>query len=261
MAPAALTARILPMRPMRRAETAPGALAFDALGGPLVAICGLTGGAGTSTIALQLATQAAQDSDAPVLLTEQDARRPGLAAITGSATPRALAALARELAHERPPADAFTELDHGLRLIAAARAADLHADPAAVRSLLDEARTAHGLVVVDCGTQWGRDDPVLQRATHVIWTVPATATAAMRATLALDTIAPPTGRAREVLAAVSVRPGRGVSVRTMRRLSAARCERLVLVPYDDAVARDARHISNATSHALAAIGAVLRKDA
>jgi MinD-like ATPase involved in chromosome partitioning or flagellar assembly len=261
MAAAALTARLITPRMARPASAAAGPLAFDKLGGPLVAICGLTGGAGTSTLALQLASRAAQDSGAPVLLTEQDARRPGLAAITGSTTPRALAALAREVADERPPADTFTELDDGPRLIAAAQAADVHADPVAVRSLLDDARTAHGLVIVDCGTHWTKDEPVLECATHVIWTIAATATAAMRGTLALETIAPPAGRAREILAATCVRPGRGVSVRTMRRLAAARCERLVLVPYDDGVARDARHISNATAHALAAIGAVLRRDA
>src|SRR5436305_1368767 len=41
-------------------------LAFERLGGPLVAVCGLAGGAGTTTLALALARQAARESALPV---------------------------------------------------------------------------------------------------------------------------------------------------------------------------------------------------
>ena len=154
MESASLTAHLPLAIGARSARARPGALAFDALGGPLVAICGLTGGAGTSTLALLLARQAARDSNAPVLLTEHDAQRPGLAAIAGRATPRPLIALAHDLANERPPVDTFAELDDGLRLIAATPQPVPQVDAASVRALLDEARAAHGLVVIDCGTNW-----------------------------------------------------------------------------------------------------------
>jgi MinD-like ATPase involved in chromosome partitioning or flagellar assembly len=260
MGAAALTVRIPMAIGVRGARAASCGLAFDALGGPLVAICGLTGGAGTSTLALVLARQAARDSSAPVLLTEHDAQRPGLAALAGRATPRPLVALARDLAHRRPPVDTFAELADGLRLIAAAPHAELQVDATAVHSLLDQARAAHGLVVVDCGTHWTKHSPVLDRATHVIWTLAATATASARAALAFDTIAPAPGQAREALAAVCVRPDRAVTVRALRRLAAGRCDRLVVFPHDQNVAHDPEHVGPAALHALTALGAVLRRD-
>jgi MinD-like ATPase involved in chromosome partitioning or flagellar assembly len=257
---AALTARIPLAIGSRNARAASCGLAFEALGGPLVAICGLTGGAGTSTLALLVARQAAGDSNAPVLLTEHDAQRPGLAAIAGRATPRPLVALAEDLANERAPVDTFAELSDGLRLIAAAPQPAPQVDPTAVHSLLDEARAAHGLVVVDCGTHWTKESPVLDRATHIIWTVAATPTAVARASVALDTIAPPPGRAREALAAARLTPGRAVSVRALRRVAAPRCERLVLMPYDERVAHDPQHVDECARHALTALGSVLRSN-
>src|SRR4051812_36549590 len=66
MAAAALAARV-PLLNARRSEAAPACgLAFDEPGGPLVAVCGLVGGAGASTLALCLARQAAHESAAPV---------------------------------------------------------------------------------------------------------------------------------------------------------------------------------------------------
>src|SRR5215207_10219947 len=97
MGAAAIAARIARPRTARRDNAPVCGLAFNELGGPLVALCGLAGGAGTSTLALLLARQAAAESSAPVLLTEADPLRPGLAALTGCATPRPLIALAREL--------------------------------------------------------------------------------------------------------------------------------------------------------------------
>ena len=101
MAAAALAARIALPRTARSDGTPVCGLAFNELGGPLVALCGLTGGAGTSTLALLLARQAAAESSAPVLLTEADPLRPGLAALAGCATPRPLIALAHELDDDR----------------------------------------------------------------------------------------------------------------------------------------------------------------
>lgn len=260
MGAAALTAHLPLAIAARSARARPGALAFDALGGPLVAICGLTGGAGTSTLALLLARQAAHDSNAPVLLTEHDAQRPGLAAIAGRVTPRPLIALASDLAHDRPPVDTFAELDDGLRLIAATPQHAPQVDASSVHALLHEARAAHGLVVIDCGTHWSEESPVLDRATHVIWTVAATPTALARAGTALETIAPRAGRAREALVATRLTTGRAVSVRALRRVAAGRCERLVLISYDDEVTRDPQHVSDSAGHALTAVGSLLRRN-
>src|SRR4051795_4560031 len=75
--------------------------------------------AGTPTLALGRAPQAAAASAAPILLTEVDARRAGLAVLARRATPRPFVALAQELADQRTPIDTFVELAPGLRLIAA----------------------------------------------------------------------------------------------------------------------------------------------
>ena len=94
----------------------------------------------------------------------------------------------------------------------------------------------------------------------MIWTVAATPTALARASIALETIAPRAGRAREVLAATRLTRGRAVSVRALRRVAAGRSERLVLIPYDDEVSRDPQHVSESTGHALTALGSLLRRN-
>src|SRR3954454_21215271 len=114
MAAAALAARV-PLLNARRSEAAPACgLAFDQPGGPLVAVCGLAGGAGTTTLALALARPAAAESKAPVLITESSGERGSLAVLARRATPHPLADLARSIAHDRVLADAFVELDGGL---------------------------------------------------------------------------------------------------------------------------------------------------
>ena len=161
MGAAAIAARIRLPRAARRDRAIASALAFDELGGPLVAVCGLAGGAGASTLALLLARQAAASSAAPVLLTEADPLRGGLAALAGHAAPHPLVELAQRVAEDAAPAETFLELEPGLRLVAAAPRRRETPDPEAVRALLGEARAAHGLVIVDCGTTWAADNPTL----------------------------------------------------------------------------------------------------
>jgi hypothetical protein len=229
---AAIAARVRLPRAERGSIVTP-ALAFDEPGGPLVAVCGLAGGAGTSTLALLLARVAAAASAAPTLLTEGDPQRAGLSVIAGRATPRPLAALAHELAEGRTPTDTFVELAPGLRLIAAKPRTTPAVGDAAVGALLDQARDAHGLVVIDCGTSWTADSPVLAHATHLIWTIPATPRGLAAGEAQLE-VAPPAGRAREVLAATAITPRGRVPVRALRKLARHRCEQLVLIPHDDA---------------------------
>ena len=257
MAAAAIAARI-PAPALARRRGAVG-LAFDELGGPLVAVCGLAGGAGTTTLALLLAHQAAAASAAPILLTEADPLRAGLAVLTGAATPRTLIDLAQQTAHDTPPTATFLELEPGLRLIAAAPRRSTRAAPAAVQALLGEARAAHGLVIVDCATTWSPDSPTLASATHILWTTPANPVGCARARALLDSdLMPPPGRAVEALVATAQHPRVGVSVRALRRLAAQRCERLVLIPYSDASARGDLACDDA-AHALNRLAPTLRR--
>ena len=258
MGAAALATRIGLARRSVRRDVAAGALAFDDLGGPLVAVCGLAGGAGTSTLALLLARQVAAASAAPILLAEADPQRAGLALLTGRATPRPLVALAHELADQRTPTDTFVELEPGLRLIAAKPQAIHEDDPEALGALLGQACEAHGLVIVDCGTNWTTDTAILAHATHIVWTIPATPLGLAAGHARLE-IAPPPGRWREVLAASATASPPRVSVRALRKLARQRCEQLVLVAHDDALARGGQTPSDATLRAVAAMAPTLRR--
>jgi len=259
MAATAIAARITLPRSSRDA-TARGSLAFDALGGPLVAICGLAGGAGSSSLALALARYAAVASTVPVLLTEADGARGALALLAGRAAPHPLVELAQRVADDAAPAHCFVELAPRLRLLAATPRRCAAPDRAALEALLDEARAAHGLVVVDHATSWSADNPILARATHTLWTLPATpaGVARARALLAGD-VMPAAGRMPEVLVATAMTPRPRVSVRALRRLARARCERLVLIAYSDATVRGERTIDPSTARALSGLAPTLRR--
>jgi hypothetical protein len=261
MGAAAIAARIPLPRAVPRDRASVCGLAFDQLGGPLIAVCGLAGGAGTSTLALVLARQAAAESAAPVLLAEADPLRAGLAALAGRATPRPLVALAQQADDDVVPTDTFVELTPGLRLIAATPQPGTPVGPDALSALLDEARDAHGLVIVDCGTHWTAASPVLSQATHIIWTLPATPVGLTRgqAQFAAD-VTPTPGRWREVLAATATTPRPLVSVRALRKVARQRCDRLVLIPHSAALARGEQGASDATSRALTGLAATLRRD-
>jgi hypothetical protein len=237
MGAAAVTARLpLQLRACRDMATS-CELAFDAPGGPLVAVCALVGGSGASTLAFALACQAARESSAPILVAESDARRAGLAVLARQASPLCLLRLARAVADGRAPERAFVELDPGLRLIASAPHLFATPDATEVRALLRDARAAHGLVIVDCGTAWAAARPVLDEATHILWTVTAERAAVVRARTLFSSGALPTpGRWREVLVALKLERRRDASVRALRRLAFQRCERLVLAPHSDALA-------------------------
>lgn len=257
MGAAAVAGQVGLAQKIRTRAAAAATLAFDDPGGPVVAVCGLAGGAATSTLALLLAREAARVSAAPILLTEADPQRAGLSVIAGRATPRPLSGLAQELAEDRTPTDAFAELAPGLRLIAANPLATPAADREALGALLDQARDAHGLVVVDCGTSWRADSPVLAHATHVVWTIPA-APVGLAVGQSQLAVAPPAGRSPEVLAATAITPQPRVSVRALRTLARSRCRQLVLIPYDQALAHGRHTSSEATLRAVAAMAPTLR---
>lgn len=233
MGAAALTARLPIVRPRRRpAEGAACGLRFNQVGGPLVAVCGLTGGAGTSTLSFLLARQAACDSIVPVLLTEQTSDGGDLAALAGRAAPLGLRELANHVARGEQPERVFCEPEPGLRLLASTPRPEAETAHADVERVLDHGRGAHGLVVIDCGQRWRHDPDVLKWATHIIWTLPASPVAVRRAQLLLAAGAlPRPAGAREILAASATHPRQRAAVRELRRLARVRCDRLLLVPH------------------------------
>ena len=246
---------------VRRRDRAPVCgLTFDRPGGPLVAVAGLAGGAGTTTLALLLARQAARESVTPVLVTELSADRAGLAALAGRAGPVSLPELARRVADDDVPAETFLELEPGLRLLASTPAVQAPAEWATLDALLDQAHDAHGLVIIDCGSDRVAARPLLERATHIIWTLPATAPGVTSARLLFSSgVLPPAGGARELLACISRDSQVRVRVRAVRRLAHQRCERLVLIPHNAALARGERASDGDIADALTHLASALRR--
>lgn len=259
MATTAIATGTHPRSTRRDPRTSARGLAFDELGGPLVAVCGLAGGAGTTTLTLLLARHIAAASTAPILLTEADPAHGGLAVLAGRATPHPLLDLAQQMANRAAPAETFLELEPGLRLVAATPRHRHAPDPDGMRALLGEARAAHGLVIVDCATTWTADSPTLAAATHILWTTPASAGGLARARSLLDSdLTPPTGRCVEALVATAVQTRSRVSVRALRRLAAQRCERLILIPHSDTAANGELSRDESVAHALAGLAPTLR---
>jgi MinD-like ATPase involved in chromosome partitioning or flagellar assembly len=219
-----------------RLEPAAGdaGLRFSRPGGPVVVVCGLHGGAGTSTLAYALAAQAAHESPAAVLLCETDAAAGDVAALAGVASPFSLSELAAEFAAGRAPEGGTLARAGSLRVIAAAPADPPQVDDGAVTALLSAARERHGLTVIDAGTvRAPLTRELLQLATHVVWITLARPAAAQRArTLLAGRLVPPLS-ARRALVVRGVRRTRGVGVRQhaaeLHQVAEDFCERLVLV--------------------------------
>jgi cellulose biosynthesis protein BcsQ len=235
MAAAAVAGRLAFGRRPRPAagREALNGLAFHTLGGPLVAVCGLVGGAGASTLAYLLARRAARHSSAPVLLAELE-QQAGLAALVGTAGPLGLRELARAVEHEREPVRPFAELPGGLRLLASERpAVDAAAPAAALGRLLADAREAHGLVVIDAGQLGAADTTtLLGAASHVLFALPASVPALRRAELlAAGGIFRRAAGTVATLVAVATRPGPPLAIRPLRRLAERHVDRLLLVPH------------------------------
>jgi cellulose biosynthesis protein BcsQ len=233
-------------------------LAYDRPGGPLVAVCGLAGGAGTSTLTLALARQAARESAAPILLCEADSSAGSLAAIAGVSSQLSLGELASSaLSGAALTAPPFATYADGLRVIATGPG---HAvgDSEQMRQVLDEARAAHGLVVVDGGVLGGVGSrAALAAATHVLFVMPATAPGVARAEQLLEAEVSP----RHAVALVAVSPSaEAVRARDLRQLAERHVDRLVLVPHIAAFARGERGAGE-LELALAAIATALRRSA
>jgi Flp pilus assembly CpaE family ATPase len=238
MAAAALAGRLAQRRNGARAaaRASDGPLAFHGLGGPLVAVCGLTGGAGASTLAYLLARRAAPNSSGPVLVAELGAAG-GLAALAGRASPLGLAELAQAASENASVTEPFAQLEHDLRLVASApRPETPPATAEALSSLLRDARAAHGLVIVDTGPPGPHADVVLDAASHVLYVMPTSEPALRRAQLLARGGLFATSRGRpSTLVANAVWPGRRISTRQLRALAEPHLDRLLLVPHTPAL--------------------------
>ena len=153
----------------------------------MVAICGLCGGAGTSTLAYTLAAAAAERSTQPVFACETSGITGGLALYARAQPGLSLTQAANQLATGTPPAGlVVSSPERGPRSRLAARAGRaMQPRRGGAVSWPRPGRPA-GLVVLDCGTAaHAVDRDVLAVATHVLWVIPATASGVARAGPAL----------------------------------------------------------------------------
>lgn len=227
--------------------------------GPLLAVCGLCGGAGASTLAYLVARGAAGSEERPVLVCDTGGPTGGLVSYAGVASPRSLAGAADALAREEPLSEGlFARAGTGLRLIAREPELDGEGDEAAVARLLRDAREAHVLTVVDCGTLARRvDRRALARASHVAWLLPATAAGVRRARATLGVLPRDPGRAELVIARHDA-AGRTPPTSELAALAAERGGPLVLMPHvPDLAERSAEEAAEAASVTLRAIQGVL----
>ena len=143
----------------------------------LVAVVGLCGGAGASTLAYLLCCAAIVEGRRPVLCVDATGRG-GIAACGGAHGGISFARASIELQAGRPlePGRLFATTRDGVRALC--RAASLERPLFAVEGaarLLADARAAHALTVIDCGTLAGELERLaLRSAEHVLLVIPAT---------------------------------------------------------------------------------------
>lgn len=229
--------------------------------GILVAVCGVCGGAGTSTLAYLTARSAARVDDDRALVCDMGGLAGGLAECAGVESVVSLPALASAVSDDEAPAEGlFAHGGDGLRVIARGPRFEQPVDCEGVVRILHDAREAHELTVVDCGVPGGDcEEVVLAASTHLVWVLPATPTGVRRAGRLLGLF--PRDPARRELV-VAHDHGVGTRARTdeLAALAAARSAPLVLVPYvPDLSEQGPEAALEAAAPSLDAIRAVLRR--
>jgi MinD-like ATPase involved in chromosome partitioning or flagellar assembly len=228
--------------------------------GPLLAVCGLAGGAGATTLAYLVGLAAARQLTGPVLVVDTGGPSGGLAAIAKIEAPRSLPELASDLAIGVPLKNGiYATGPAGLHVLAAAPQFPSSSNPAQLRRILRDAREAHRLTVIDCGTLGGEvDRTAAAAATHLAWVTPATEDGVGRGARVLG--AAPRMTCKELLVARrDVRESKA-SLKQLRRIAAERQATLVLVPHVGALRHGAadRALREAQVALQAILGATAR---
>jgi Flp pilus assembly CpaE family ATPase len=224
------------------------------VGGPLLAICGLCGGAGASTLTWLVARAAAQRASAPVLACDSGGPGAGLATYAGIASPRSLTGAARALAEGDVFADGLYACHAtGPRVVARGPDLDAGEDSPALRRLLSDACAAHRLTVVDCGTlARPADHASLETATHVAWVLPASVSGVMRTRRLLDDL-PPARVGREVVVARRDSDEQRARLEDLAAIADERGASLVLVPHLPEAEDEALEIAQTQVRAILAL--------
>jgi len=196
--------------------------------GPLLAVCGLCGGAGASTLAYLTALAAARRDHWAVLVADTGGPTAGISHYAGVRAPRSLTEAAEQVNAGLPTGGLIATTADGLRVLATSPTLTRTCSRDGVELLLAHARERYTLTVIDCGTLAREADQIaLASATHVVWVLPAGA--AVRGRQLLDAIAPhPSGR--EILVARHEPRDRRRALRELRDLARHRRALLILLP-------------------------------
>jgi hypothetical protein len=235
---------------------------------PLLAVCGLCGGAGASTLSYLLARFAVANGCGHVLVCDTGGPAGGLAACTSVESAWSLTEASDRFADDLSLADGLYAVDDvagargsELRVIATGPRFSSSGDPTALNALLGMVRDdgAHALTVVDCGTlQRAADRIALRCASHVAWVLPATASGVRRGERVLTQIRPrPTHR--ELLVARRDRRQATPGLRALKALARQRSSPLVLMPDVPDVFEDAPRALEQAQVTLQAILGVLER--
>ena len=199
--------------------------------GPMLAVCGLAGGAGVTTLSYLIALAGARQWTDPVLVADTGGPSGGLAACAGVEVQRSLGELAQQLAARvLVSGGIYATGRDGLRVLATGP--EFSSSPAddQVGSLLAHAREAHGLTVLDCGTlSRAADQTAAAAATHIAWVLTATRHGVRCGQRVLEA-APPMAGKELIVARNDVRQA-NAPLRELRRTAAERRAPLVLVPH------------------------------
>ena len=225
------------------------ALAFTEPDGPVVVVCGLHGGAGTSTLALLLAHYAAAVSSVPVLICEAPAASGDQLALGAPESAVSLDALAVTLAAGARPNDGWWAERENLRVLATPPTIPLNSTLGGdLSGTLRAAAREHGLTVLDGGTVRDRSTrELLGCATHVIWTLSIQPGAVEQARAVLASGLVPALAAAQAFALRTDRRSTALTraVRDLRRVAESHSARqLLLLP--DAPALATRPLELAT---------------
>jgi hypothetical protein len=199
--------------------------------GPLLAVCGLAGGVGTTTLAYLIGLAAAREWADPVLVADTGGPSGGLAACAGTEVPRSLPELAEQLGDGKPlGAGLYATGRDGLRVLASGPDFASPDVGDQLSPLLAHAREAHGLTVIDCGTLTRRaDQAVAATATHIAWLLPASRAGVEHGRRILD--AAPRFSGKELLVAHGDAGHTKAPLRVLRRVAGERRALLVLLPH------------------------------
>jgi MinD-like ATPase involved in chromosome partitioning or flagellar assembly len=199
--------------------------------GPLLAVCGLAGGAGVTTVSYLTALAAARQWTDPVLVADTGGPSASLAAYAEVEVERSLGELAQQLADGVSLGGGIYATGRGgLRVLATGPEFSSRPADDQVEQILAHAREAHGLTVIDCGTLTRAvEQTAAAAATHLAWVLTATTHGVQRGLRVLEA-APPIAGKELIVARNDVRQA-SAPLRQLKRIAAERQAPLVLVPH------------------------------